>query len=101
MIVTEDWEYPEPEATEGDEDADEDEATDEAESDEPVKVYRQMWVVTDIEASGLVHRSRVGRTDDSQGDDTDAHDDEPTPPRPAARSAAGSSRTTRPGPASC
>lgn len=66
VIVTEEWEYPEaktdPEA-EGDEDGTYD---DEAEA---VKVYRQMWVVTDIEASGLIHRSRVGRTDDDLGDD--------------------------------
>ena len=67
VIVTEEWEYPEPEATEGD--------------DEPVKVYRPVWVVTDVEASGLVHRSRVGRGDDDQGDD-EAQDEGPTPPRP-------------------
>lgn len=70
VIVTEDWEYPEPEATEGEEDADDNED----EYAEPVKVYRQIWVVTDIEASGLVHRSRVGRTDDDRGDDAEAHD---------------------------
>lgn len=68
VIVTEDWEYPEPEATGGEDDGDDDEYA------EPVKVYRLLWVVTDIEASGLVHRSRVGRTDDDQGDDAEAHD---------------------------
>jgi ParB family chromosome partitioning protein len=71
LIVTEDWEYPEPEATEGEDDADDADAYEYA---EPVKVYRLLWVVTDIEASGLVHRSRVGRTDDDQGDDAEAHD---------------------------
>src|SRR3546814_7483486 len=35
-----------------------------------------MWVVTDIEASGLIHRSRVGRTDDDLGDGPEAHDPE-------------------------
>lgn len=70
VIVTEEWEYPETETdpeTEGDEDATYD---DEAEA---VKVYRQMWVVTDIEASGLIHRSRVGRTDNDLGDDPETH----------------------------
>lgn len=73
VIVTEEWEYPETETdpeTEDDEDATYD---DEAEA---VKVYRQMWVVTDIEASGLIHRSRVGRTDDDLGDGPEAHDPE-------------------------
>jgi len=74
VIVTEDWEYPEPEDAEGEEDADADADDDEDEYADPVKVYRQTWVVTDIEASGLVHRSRVGRTDDDQGDDAEAHD---------------------------
>ncbi len=37
-------------------------------------MYRQVWVVTDIEASGLVHRSRVGRTDGDQGEDAEGHD---------------------------
>lgn len=72
VIVTEEWEYP---GTETEDERDE-EATynDEAEA---VKVYRQMWVVTDVEASGLIHRSRVGRTDDDLGDDdTEAHDPE-------------------------
>nr|AAV52095.1 putative ParB partitioning protein [Nocardioides sp. JS614] len=71
VIITEDWECPEPEATEADDDAD-----DEDEYADPVKVYRQMWVVTDIEASGLIHRSRVGRTGEGQGDNTEAHDAE-------------------------
>jgi ParB family chromosome partitioning protein len=74
VIVTEDWEYPEADDSAGEGD-DEDEAYS-AEYDEPVKFYRQMWIVTDIEASGLVQRSRVGRTDDDQGDDTEAHDAE-------------------------
>src|SRR3546814_16752356 len=78
VIVTEEWEYPETETdpeTEDDEDATYD---DEAEA---VKVYRQMWVVTDIEASGLINRSRVGRTDDDLADGPAAHD-------PQARAAA-------------
>src|SRR3546814_15957067 len=77
VIVTEEWEYPETETdpeTEDDEDATYD---DEAEA---VKVYRQMWVVTDIEASGIIQRSRVGRTDDDLGDGTEA----PDPPADAA-----------------
>ena len=74
VIVTEDWEYPEPEVTEvtqGEDDAD-----DADEYAEPVKVFRQVWVVTDIEASGLVHRSRVGRTDGDHGEDVEGHDAE-------------------------
>src|SRR3546814_20383844 len=73
VIVTEEWEYPETETdpeTEDDEDATYD---DEAEA---VKVYRQMWVVPDIEASGLSHRSRVGRNDADLDDGPEDHDTE-------------------------
>src|SRR3546814_13577979 len=64
VIVTEEWEYPETETdpeTEDDEDATYD---DEAEA---VKVDRPRLVVTDIEAHGLTHRSRVGRPADALG----------------------------------
>src|SRR3546814_12179243 len=50
-------------------------ATDDDES-EAKKVYRQIWVGTDIEASGLIHRSRVRHTDDDLGDGPKAHDPE-------------------------
>src|SRR3546814_19102372 len=35
-----------------------------------------MGVVSDIEDSGLIHRRRVGRTDDDLGDGPEAHDPE-------------------------
>jgi len=75
VIVTEDWEYPEPEHDDESTDDGDDETTYEAEYDEPVKVYGQTWVVTDIEASGLVHRSRIGR-DDNLDETTDEPSDE-------------------------
>ncbi|MDN5898474.1 MAG: ParB N-terminal domain-containing protein [Brachybacterium sp.] len=54
VIVTEDWEYPTP--TQDDEDEDEDTIH------EAIKVYGQMWIVTDEQASGLVHRSQIDGT---------------------------------------
>jgi ParB family transcriptional regulator, chromosome partitioning protein len=54
VIVTEDWDYPEPEhGTDTD---------DEDDWPEGVKVYRPTWVVTDVEASGLTHVHDAGRT---------------------------------------
>ncbi len=56
VVLSEEWEYPEPTA---DAESDGEEAGGDDEDDpEPVKVYTATWVVTDPEASGLVHRSR-------------------------------------------
>ena len=67
VILTEEWDYPEPATTDSaDGDSDEtDEQTDEQtdedaeeEDPEPVKVFTATWVVTDVEASGLIYGSR-------------------------------------------
>lgn len=79
VILTEEWDYLKPatSATDGDsEEADDetDEATDE-EDPEPVKVFTATWVVTDVEASGLVYGSRShGSADTESGAASDGAD---------------------------
>jgi ParB family chromosome partitioning protein len=65
VIVDDDyWEYPEPDdGTDTDDEADE--------YPEPVKVYRPLWVVTDVEASGLTHAHGVADV----GEDAEAEAD--------------------------
>lgn len=74
VILTEEWDYPEPatSATDGESD---DEETDDEEDPEPVKVFTATWVVTDIEASGLVYGSRShGSADTESGAASDGAD---------------------------
>lgn len=75
VIVTEEWEYPEPdeadEDAQGDAEVDDEDAY-EAGYVEPVKVYRPVWVVTDVEASGLVHRSQASGSEDEDQSDEDS-----------------------------
>lgn len=60
VILTEEWDYPEPATTDSaDGDSEEETAEDAEEEDpEPVKVFTATWVVTDVEATGLVYGSR-------------------------------------------
>ena len=57
VILTEEWDYPEPAPSTDTAACDSEEETDE-EDPEPVKVFIATWVVTDVEASGLVYGSR-------------------------------------------
>lgn len=67
IILTEEWDYPEPatSATDGESDGESDDESDDEtdetdeEDPEPVKVFTATWVVTDVEASGLVYGSRT------------------------------------------
>lgn len=61
VIVEDDVEYPEPE--EG--------ADDDADWPDPVTVYRPVWVVTDVEASGLTHVHGVPDAEDAESEDAD------------------------------
>ena len=76
VILTEEWDYPEP-ATSATDDETADEPTDDEEEDpEPVKVFTATWVVTDVEASGLVYGSRShGSADTESGAASDGADD--------------------------
>ena len=60
VILTEEWDYPEPATTDSaDGDSEEETAEDAEEEDpEPMKVFTATWVVTDVEATGLVYGSR-------------------------------------------
>ncbi len=73
VILTEEWDYPEPATTDSAADGDSAEDAEDADEEdpEPVKVFTATWVVTDVEASGLVYGTRAhGSTTDpgsSQG----------------------------------
>ncbi|MEQ7845746.1 ParB/RepB/Spo0J family partition protein [Nocardioides kribbensis] len=78
VILTEEWDYPEPATStsaDGGSDDEPDEDTDE-EDPEPVKVFTATWVVTDVEASGLVYGSRThgSSSDPASGATSDAED---------------------------
>lgn len=78
VILTEEWDYPEPVTTDsadGDSEEETDEGADE-EDPEPVKVFTATWVVTDVEASGLVYGSRVhgSASDPESGAASDGED---------------------------
>ncbi len=82
VILTEEWDYPEPatnDSADGDSEEETDEQTDEdaeKEDPEPVKVFTATWVVTDVEASGLVYgnRSQGSASDPESGTGPDGAD---------------------------
>ena len=77
VILTEEWDYPEPATTDSaDGDSEETDEDAEEEDPEPVKVFTATWVVTDVEASGLVYgsRSRGSASDPESGTGSDGAD---------------------------
>ena len=78
VILTEEWDYPEPATTDSaDGDSEEETAEDAEEEDpEPVKVFTATWVVTDVEATGLVYgsRSHGSASDPESGTGSDGAD---------------------------
>lgn len=69
VMLVEDWTYPDG-------------------SEDEVKVYTPTWIVTDTEASGLVHASQVRHLQAVQADDQDGDDADPEQARAAAEAAA-------------